>query len=284
MNNPSNTSNRPAQDSPPSDFEDAESLKLRVYGPEDARTLIYLPGLHGDWTLVTSLRHALAGQVRWVEFTYPRTLSWSLDDYAAAVEAALAKHSITHGWLLGESFGSQLVWSLLRRKKFTCDGVILAGGFVQHPSRWRVFVAEWGLRRVSTKTVRLVLLTYRNIARLRFRRAPEVVQGFQEFLDRRTLLDLRAAHHRVELIQGSDFTSEVKSLSVPLYALTGMVDIIVPWFWTRRWLRQHCPALRDFKIVWPADHAVLASSPSQSARQILNWLENDSCFGRHPAQ
>jgi pimeloyl-ACP methyl ester carboxylesterase len=276
MNASSNPLNRPAQDPPPPDFEGAESLKLRVHGPDDAKALVYLPGLHGDWTLVGSFRQALGDRVRWIEITYPRTLSWSLDDYAQAVEAALAERQITRGWLLGESFGSQVVWSLIRRKKFTCDGVILAGGFVRHPSRWRVWLADWSLQRVSASMVRRVLVAYGKVAHLRFRRAPEVVEGFSEFLNRRTLLDLRAAHHRVELIRGSDFTSEARSLAVPLYALTGAIDIIVPWIWTRAWLRQHCPALREFKILWHADHTVLASSPIQSARQIQGWLQQET--------
>ena len=67
-----------------------EELQLRIHGDAALPTLIYLPGLHGDWTLVTSFRLALAGRVRFVEFTYPRTLMWSLEDYARAIEAALA--------------------------------------------------------------------------------------------------------------------------------------------------------------------------------------------------
>ena len=34
-----------------------------------------------------SFRRALGGRVRFVEMTYPRTLEWSLDDYAAGIEA-----------------------------------------------------------------------------------------------------------------------------------------------------------------------------------------------------
>ena len=90
-----------------------EELQLRLHGDASLPTLIYLPGLHGDWTLIPSFRLALAGRVRFVEFTYPRTLTWSLDDYADAIEAALLEQGITRGWLLGESFGSQIVWPLL---------------------------------------------------------------------------------------------------------------------------------------------------------------------------
>jgi hypothetical protein len=87
-----------------------EDLQLRIYGEASLPTLIYLPGLHGDWTLIGGFRHAISDKVRFVEVTYPRTLTWSLDDYATAIESALAQNGITGGWLLGESFASQVVW------------------------------------------------------------------------------------------------------------------------------------------------------------------------------
>jgi hypothetical protein len=40
-----------------------ELLKIRIHNPGAAPTLIYLPGLHGDWTLVRSFRRALAERV-----------------------------------------------------------------------------------------------------------------------------------------------------------------------------------------------------------------------------
>lgn len=40
------------------------TIELRIHWPESAPTLIYLPGLHGDWTLVGGFRQALAGRVQ----------------------------------------------------------------------------------------------------------------------------------------------------------------------------------------------------------------------------
>src|SRR4051812_32698640 len=106
-----------------------EELQIRIHNPGGQPTLIYLPGLHGDWTLIGSFREAIGNRARFVEFTYPRTLTWTLDDYAVAIEEALKKAGITEGWLLGESFGSQIVWPLLKRNRFKAQGAILAGGF-----------------------------------------------------------------------------------------------------------------------------------------------------------
>jgi len=90
-------------------------LEIRVHGDASLPTLIYLPGLHGDWTLVSSFRAAIAGRVRFVEFTYPRTTTWSLDDYGRAIEGMLLAKGIDRGWLLGESFGSQPAWQIAGR-------------------------------------------------------------------------------------------------------------------------------------------------------------------------
>jgi len=81
--------------------------------------------MHGDWTLISSFRAALNGRVRLVEITYPRTTEWSLDRYADTVTDALSTHQIREGWLLAESFSSQVAWAILQRAKengFHCEG------------------------------------------------------------------------------------------------------------------------------------------------------------------
>ena len=55
-----------------------EGVKVRVHGPESLPTLVYLPGLHGNWTLIAGFRKALAQRLRFVEISYPPTLTWSL--------------------------------------------------------------------------------------------------------------------------------------------------------------------------------------------------------------
>ena len=124
----------------------SDALQIRVHGDASLPTLIYLPGLHGDWLLVTRFRLALAGRVRFVEFTYPHTVTWSLDDYAAAVEGKLREHGIASGWLLAESFGSQVAWPLLQSQSFRAEGLILAGGFARHPWLAAVRATEWLVR------------------------------------------------------------------------------------------------------------------------------------------
>jgi len=249
-----------------------EQLQLRVHGEASLPTLIYLPGLHGDWTLIGGFRAAVAGRARFVEFTYPRTVTWSLDDYAAAIEEALAQHGITDGWLLGESYGSQVLWALLGRGKFQAQGAILAGGFVRHPLRWAVRLAEKLTGRISDASVVRLIFAYAKIARFRYRRSPETLASLDEFIARRTKPDRLAAQHRLRLIAENDPRPIARQTQLPVFGLTGISDPIVPWPWVRRWLRKNCRPLRDYRIIWSADHNVLSTAPQQAVGQVLEWM------------
>lgn len=248
-----------------------DSVQLRMYGDPSLPTLIYLPGLHGDWTLIGGFRHAVNGKVRFVEVTYPRTLSWSLDDYASGVETALTNNAITTGWLLGESFSSQVVWTMMAHGKFPAQGVVLAGGFVKYPNPM-LWLMEKIVGRLSTKALVRIIFGYAKIARFRYRRSPQTTATLDEFIGRRTELDRHAAQHRLHLLVGNDPRPIVCQLKVPVFALTGLLDPIVPWPRVRRWLKKNCPALHDYKIIRHADHNVLSTAPEESAEQILEWI------------
>jgi pimeloyl-ACP methyl ester carboxylesterase len=252
--------------------ESHKDLVIRTCGDASQPTLVYLPGLHGDWTLISSFRRALRNRVRFAETTYPRTLTWSLEDYAAAVEVALADKGIFRGWLLGESFSSQVVWTMAARKVFQVEGIILAGGFARHPIRAGVRLAEKFAGGVSLTLLTRIMFGYAKLARFRYRHSPATMESIQEFIERRTELDRQAAKHRLHLIAQNDPCSIAREVSVPVFALTGVLDPIVPWFFVRRWLRKNCPALRDYRIMWRADHNVLGTAPDAAAEQILNWI------------
>jgi pimeloyl-ACP methyl ester carboxylesterase len=250
-----------------------EELQLRVSGDASRPTLIYLPGLHGDWTLIGSFKRALGERARFVEVTYPRTLEWSLDDYATNIERALAEQRIHGGWLLGESFSSQVVWPMLARGQFKTEGVILAGGFVRHPIRAGVRFAERTARGVSLSLLTRIMFGYAKFARFRYRHSPETMSNIREFIERRTELDRQAAVHRLRLIANSDFCEVASTAKIPIFAISGFLDPIVPWFFVRHWLRQNCPALGEYRIIWRADHNVLSTAANASADQVMQWID-----------
>jgi len=74
------------------------------------------------------------------------------------------------------------------------------------------------------------------------------------------------------LIAQSDPRPIASQTTLPVFGLTGILDPLVPWPFTRRWLRKNCPALRDYKIIRRADHNVLSTAPKEAAKQVLEWM------------
>ena len=259
-----------------------ERLKLRSHGDATLPTLVHLPGLHGDWTLLGPFRAALAGRVRCVETTYPRQPDWLLDDYAAAIEASLLENGIIRGWVIGESFSSQVAWQLLARQQvrgdraaFRFDGLILVGGFVRHPWAWGVRIAHSASCAVPMPLLRMLCGIYGRMAGRRYCDRPEIVAELNEFVARRTNEDdRRAMTGRYRIISDNDLQPTAQSAGVSVYHLSGAWDPIVPWWQVRPWLRRYCPGYRASKVLWRAGHNVLLSAPSESAEQILEWMRS----------
>jgi pimeloyl-ACP methyl ester carboxylesterase len=249
-----------------------ERVQIRVHGSSESPTLIYLPGLHGNWCLVGGFRRAIVNRVRFVEVTYPSTIHWTLDEHAAAVEEQLSGLQISKGWILAESFSSQVAWALIARNRFKIEGLVLAGGFVQHPFRWGARLAQRFCDDISFSVLKSVLFGYARISRFRFRRSPETFAEIQEFVNKLTPRELAAAKHRLHLLAQSDFCSVATEAKIPVYALSGLIDPIVPWALVRRWLKRNCAALREYEIIWNADHNVLGTATRKSAETVWRWM------------
>jgi len=257
---------------------DTDALQIRIHGRSSLPTLIYLPGIHGDWTLVSSFRERLRDKVRFVEFTYPRTIDWSLEDYAHGVLEVLVDHGIRQGVVVGESFGSQVAWAMLPRcqphnqGRFEPRMLILAGGFVRYP-----FVPLVDFTRVvwavaPAWTVRSFFRGYAVFARWRHRHAPETAGAIKEFVARRTAPDLAAMSHRLKLIREADPGESARRAELPVYQLAGFWDPIVYYPAVRAWLRRYCSGYRETCVLPAADHNVLGTAPEQAAEVVLRWL------------
>jgi len=293
-------------------------IQIRVHGEAGRPTLIYLPGLHGDWTLVSSFRAELlrksqehvslagarrpfspfrkggegearwrdegcpvltsgSGGVRFVELRYPQTTEWSLCQYAAAVTDALAAHRIKEGWVLAESFSSQIAWAMLDpavRNGFHMHGLILAGGFVRHPLMGAVHFAHGVNRAVPMWFLRMACRVYAGYAKFRHRHAPETLDSISEFVANRTTeSDQRAICHRYSIIAGNDLRPIARQARLPVYQLCGFFDPIVPWPLVRPWLQRNCPGFQSSKIILGADHNVLGTAPGACAELIMGWMD-----------
>ncbi len=269
-----------------------EQLQIRIHGDDSKPTLIYLPGIHGDWTLVSSFREQMKPHVRFVEFTYPRTLEWSLDDYANAVLEALAEHNIREGIVLGESFGSQIAWPILSKCMegrhssrpddeqgdknvafpFTPQALILSGGFVRYPFMPLVDFTRFIWSIMPERLIRLGFWGYAKFARWRHRHAHETAAAITEFITRRTPEDLLAIGHRFKLIRENNPGELARQIQIPVFQLAGFWDPVVNFPAVRRWLQANCPGYRAPHVIPMADHNVLGTAPEQSADAVRNWI------------
>jgi hypothetical protein len=78
--------------------------------------------------------------------------------------------------------------------------------------------------------------------------------------------------HRLRLVAQNDPRPVARQTSLPVCGLTGVLDPIVPWIFVLPWLRGDCPALREYRVIWHADHNVLGTAPKAAAELVLRWM------------
>lgn len=230
-------------------------------------TVIYLPGIHGDWGLIGAFRRALDGRVRFVEFAYSKD-EVALERLAELVHAELTAHGVTSGWLLGQSFGSQVGWALMARG-FQADGVVLAGGFVKHPWPWGARLFQALLSAVPSGIVNPAYQAYTVACNTVARRGPEEAEELLAFARQRGSREWAAMSWRLSLIAASDPRATARAMRGPVHYLGGMIDPLVPWPLVTRWLKRECPGYEGETILPYADHNVLGSAPRECAERVL---------------
>ena len=84
--------------------------------------------------------------------------------------------------------------------------------------------------------------------------------------------DREAMAHRLNLIRHADFRELARAAHLPVFSLAGFWDPIVPWWPVRRWLHRECPGWSEYRMLYRADHTVLATQPEASVKQVLEWM------------
>ena len=245
--------------------------------------IIYLPGVHGDDSLAAGCRDRLGPGLRWVPTRYRVHPGGTLDRLVDEVLWQVRKAGVDHGWLLAESFGSQVAWALLARCRndraagFRPLGLVLAGGFVRHPMPWAAgCLGRWG-RRAPTPLVKAILEVYRAYGWVRFAGDRPALRGLTRFCRRRARpRDRETVADRLELIAEVDLRAAASAVTVPVHALAGCWDVIVPWPPVFRWLARHCPGWRGGRVLAAGGHAVLVERPATSARIVAEWVLGSS--------
>lgn len=252
---------------------------MSVAGAPTGPVLVYLPGVHGDDTLLGAFRARVGEDLRLVAFSYPTSTAVTLPDLAAGAWSQLRSLTDQPVWLLAESFGSQVAWAMLSQAQSAPDtalpvrGVILAGGFVRHPWPWAVATVRWLLGSLSPRVIRVFFRIYPWWALLAYRNAPEILTAMPEFVARRREpADQAALLHRLLLIQLADLREIARETRLPVYQLSGFWDPVAPWPWVRSWLRRHCPGWRETAVVTGADHVVLGTGTASAVAAVRRWL------------
>lgn len=245
------------------------SVSVRVHespGP----TVVYLPGIHGDWRLIDAFRRELGGRVRLVEFSYAPQPT-TIEKLAELVHGELSARGVGAAWLLGQSFGSQVGWALLDRG-FRADGIILAGGFVKHPWPMGARLFRALLLAAPTEAIAAAYRAYCSAAKALSRRGPEDAETALAFARSRDGRGWKATTDRLAMIARSDPRPTARATEVPVHYLGGRIDLLVPWPFVTRWLERECPGYRGETILAHADHNVLGSAPRESAELVLSWV------------
>jgi len=277
-----------------SSFENSTDLLSRVSGPPTAPVVVYLPGLHGDWTPLWRIREPLARHLRLVEIAYPRAAAnWTLDDYVTRLGDLFDRLGLASVHLLAESFGSLVGWVFACRHPERVRSLLVAGGFSVSPGRVRVALAELGLRlfpaALLDKGVDLYLLylNRRGFPGNAFRREGEF------FPATRTRLGWRATRNRLKIIRQTDLRGRLGELRVPVFYFGGARDIIVPVRREIATLRRHLrPECNFHSVLFPkAPHPIIPARYRQVARLILAWIRRreapprpGSVLSRHAAE
>jgi pimeloyl-ACP methyl ester carboxylesterase len=264
-------------------MDQAREMIYRDSGPGGAPALIYVPGIHGDWTPTWRLRGELNRTVRLIELTYPGAPEWSLEDYAAALLRLFEKLRLDSAHLLAESFGSLVGWAFALGWPERVRSIIVAGGFCRTPGRVRVGSARGLLWLTPSWVLRGGIGLYQRW--LIGYGLPADAFGRKEFFPAaRAPLGRRAILTRLAIIHRTDLRRPLATLRLPVLYLGGAKDRIVPVrreiAWLERGLDQSC-GFR--KIIFPgAPHPILPARYREVARAILQWIaEHEGGAGAH---
>ena len=207
-------------------LDDATGLVHRAAGDPNAPPIIYLPGVHGDWTAQGRARPILTRDFHLVETAYPRIEKWSIDDFAHALKDLLDGLEIESAHIVGESFGSLVAWQFGIAHSERVRSFTLVGGF-SRPPRFRVAAAAAAaLKTVPTNLLESAIDLY--VAGKSAVGQHRATFNSGAYPATRTLRGQLAAAKRMEIIQGSDFRKQLQEVPFPVRYIGGARDIVVP--------------------------------------------------------
>lgn len=264
------------------DLFDRSELIVQEGGRADAPPLVYVPGIHGDWTPLRRSRGLFHRRARLIEVAYPRQSRWRLRDYAESMDRMMNRLNLKSAHFAVESFGSLVGWQYLLTRPERVRSIVVVGGFTHSPGKPKVFLAQLGLRSISPELFEKGMEWYCSRL-LHSSNAQAVERGVdRRELDPATLYPAartpdgwRTIISRLSLIQNADFRPYLNRVRTPVRYLGGASDMVVPVHREVRTLWSGLtPRCRFASALVPdAPHMVIASHPRGSTERICDWIE-----------
>lgn len=263
-------------------FDTADDLITRLSGAPEGPALVYIPGIHGDWTPMWRIRELLGRSFRLVEVSYPRAATdWTLEDYVARLVELFDRLGLSSAHLLAESFGSLVGWDFTCRHPGRVKSLMVAGGFCRTPGRVKVALADFALGLIPAWILdRFVDLYLAFLVRRGFPRDAFLRSG-EFFPATRTARGWRSTHNRLRIIRRTDVRRRLGELRVPVLYFGGARDRIVP-------VRREIATLRGAlapecafrEVLFPAaPHPIIPARYPQVAALIAEWI---NCIDGQP--
>ncbi|MCL5271004.1 MAG: alpha/beta hydrolase [bacterium] len=242
-----------------------------------APTVVYLPGVHGDWTPLGWLRPHLARATRLVETAYPRQAEWTLVDHAASLARLIGRLDGRPVHVLAESFGSLVGWQFALDYPGCAASLILAGGFTRPPHPFQVGAARAGLRLVPRRVFEKGMDLYlARVAHYAGAPVPGLDGATPPFAAVRGRRGRRALMNRLRLIQHADFRGRLNEIGMPVAYLGGAADRIVPVREEVAVLERVLAPVCRFRsrIIPGAPHPILPACAREAARFVMEWINS----------
>lgn len=253
------------------DLDQCVGMIHRDSGHPGAEAIVYLPGVHGDWTPMHRARPLLERRFRLIEVAYPRAPAWTLGDFARALQDLLDSLQLGPVHLIGESFGSLVGWAFglacpTRVKSFT-----LVGGFCQPPGVPKVWLAKWGLQLVPTSAFENGMDLYLSLRGDRNGAPSAPGLSRLPYPAVRTRRGRLATAQRMALIGSTDVRGQLDRIRFPVHYIGGGSDSVVP---VRREVRTLVNRLHrqcDLRthLIPRAHHMILATHPQETTDYII---------------
>ena len=260
-------------------------LVYRIRGGEEALPVVYLPGVHGDWTPQAAASQILASAFRLVEISYPKEPLWRLGDYASALVSLLDRLEIESAHVVAESFGSLVGWEFGLEHRSRVRSMVIVGGFCQPPGPRKVLLAKWGLSVLPTGLFERGVDAYVAMRQHQGKLEQPEMEVDLPYAAVRTDLGRIATVSRFELICTSDYRHQLNVVVCAVRYIRVESGWRVPVRGELRTLEGilseevGCQSCR----IADAPHMIISSHPVETAEQITDWIvdleERDGASG-----